>query len=152
MMIKIYLLNDMRTEKLGELETINPAASILSEICDDLNECSRAIARRQIPDIEPTKKVKNYRKPDNILIIFCYSTADKSSYRHSRSRVAWWDIFGWGIHPHHLFHSRGLRSHRETFGELLPTSTGSTRYCNQPSGSYSSKRNGDGKLIACFEK
>lgn len=76
MMIKIYLLNDMRTEKLGELETINPAASILSEICDDLNECSRAIARRQIPDIEPTKKVKNYRKPDNILIIFCYSTAD----------------------------------------------------------------------------
>ena len=48
----------MCTEKLGELETINPAASILSEICDDLNECSRAIARRQIPDIEPTKKVK----------------------------------------------------------------------------------------------
>ena len=76
MMIKIYLLNDMRTEKLGELETINPAASILSEICDDLNECSRAIARRQIPDIEPIKKVKNYQKPDNIFIIFCYSTAD----------------------------------------------------------------------------
>ena len=92
------------------------------------------------------------QKPGNIFIFFCYSTADWSSYCHSRSRVAWWDMFGWGIHPHHPFHSRGLWLHRETFDELLPTSTGSIRYCNQPSGSYSSKRNGDGKLLACFEK